>query len=129
MAESYSCNGRWVFFSSGACQTLQLTWARIADMFPDEPAMHELSGAFKSISRYPTGVSAVGIDDEFLDEPFRCGDVKKAWLKVMNILINDLEANGSIMKEMDMNWDDDLRRSWLERLSLMRESLECQFRI
>lgn len=129
MAESYSCSGRWVYFSSEACQTLQLTWARIADMFPDDPVMHDLSSAFKTISRHPTGVSAAGIDNEFLDEPLCNEDVKKAWLNVMNILINDLEANGSIMKEMDVNWDDELRRSWLERLILMRDCLEGQIRV
>jgi len=128
MAESYSCKGQWVHFSNSACQTIQFAWAKIADHFIDKPAMNELSESLKEISKYATGGAAVGIDDEYLDEPFSRIDVKKAWLKTMSVLIEDIGNGGPVSKDMDVNWDDELRNSWLERLIVMRDCLKDQIK-
>jgi len=90
--------------------------------------MNELSESLKEISKYATGGAAVGIDDEYLDEPFSRIDVKKAWLKTMSVLIEDIGNGGPVSKDMDVNWDDELRNSWLERLIVMRDCLKDQIK-
>jgi len=128
MAESYSCNGEWVHFSNDACQDLQLTWAKIAEAFDGEPAMKELAHALKEQSKSATGVAAIGIDEEFLDEPYSRNQIKVAWFNVMEILIADIRNCGSVSRSMDVNWSGELRDSWLERLTKMKDCLSRQIK-
>ncbi|MDH5730030.1 MAG: hypothetical protein OEZ58_13635 [Gammaproteobacteria bacterium] len=125
MAESYSCNGDWVHFSNGACQDLQLTWARIADQLVDVDVdvMTKLSKSLKERSEYATGVAAVGIDSEYLDAPFDQENVKKAWAKVMKTLMDDIYTHGPLSEDMDVTWNEELRLSWLKRLAKMYNCL------
>lgn len=103
MAESYSCNGKWVHFSNGACQVLQLTWAKIAKEMSSDPAMNELSKSLQERSKYATGHSAIGVDAEYLYEPYSRKEIKIAWLNVMKILVNDIANNGKISENMDVS--------------------------
>ncbi len=126
MSESYSCNGEWVHFSNSACQELQLAWARIAKAQDDEPAMGELARSLKERSEFATGVAAIGIDKEFLVEPFSRKEIKFMWLKIMEFLVADIRSNGRIAKSMDVNWSVELIDSWLERLTKLKDCLSKQ---
>ena len=126
MAETYICNGEMVHFSNGACQVLQLTWAKIAEERSDESGMRELSEALNRASEHATGLSAVGIDSECLGEPFSLKRVKLAWLETMRVLIDDIRCCGPISAGMDVTWDSELRESWIARLTKMANCLEAQ---
>ncbi len=126
MAESYSCNGEWIHFSNTACQELQLAWAKIAGAHDLDPAMKELSRALRKASEYAAGAAAIGIDDEYLDEPFSEKPVKEAWLRVMELLIQEICIGGPVAKGMDVNWSSDIKHSWIERLTKMQDCLSQQ---
>lgn len=77
-------------------------------------------------SQYGFGTVATGIDEEYLCDCLQAIEMKKQWLNTMDCFIKQVSTNGFIAKSLDVNWNDELKKSWLKRLGIMRKSLNQQ---
>lgn len=124
--EHYVCQNAYVRFSNGACQSLQLAWADIADSHKNDPAMATVAEQFRTISEFATGGAAVGVDAEYLEPPFDQLPVKHAWLIVMRELMVDITKRGRVSRRMDVKWSEQQRVDWCDRLKKLETALEVQ---
>jgi len=125
MSETFYCKGEQVHFSNGGCRELYIAWSACAE----ELLMAELSIEMLKRVELGLGCSADGIDGEYLSDQFWGTSRKKEWLLVMEMLIADIAAIGKISDGMDINWNDDLRKSWLMRLRKIEGVLREQTRV
>ena len=125
MAETFICNGEEVHFTNSGCHELYITWAKCASILNYE----SLSKLLQEQSQLGEGCTADGMDSEYLSDKFCSKEIKAQWLEVMELLINDIESGGRISSKMDINWDDELRAYWLEKLEKLHMALGVQIDI